>query len=251
MVALLVALKGNKKFILFFMAFYPVLPDYFAIELGGGLPLLKASRILLLILMLSVCFYNKKIYLIRQPLKDTGLYWPLFIYFAARILANGYYAPSLSAAINTEFNPDLDKYAVRFADYAGLPLIRVSPLLHQARRGGKFVYCPDIGGFLDLIKNATYMITDSFHGTAFAINFNTQFVEVIPNTGTGSRNMSILLMAGLENRVIQDLNDFKYCEKIIDFSITNNIISRNRKASIDLLQRFIQKKYESRVSEII
>lgn len=35
MVALLVALKGNKKFILFFMAFYPVLPDYFAIELAG------------------------------------------------------------------------------------------------------------------------------------------------------------------------------------------------------------------------
>ena len=60
-VALLVALKGNKKFILFFMAFYPVLPDYFAIELGGGLPLLKASRILLLILMLCVCFRNKKI----------------------------------------------------------------------------------------------------------------------------------------------------------------------------------------------
>ena len=103
LVALLVALKGNKKFILFFMAFYPVLPDYFAIELGGGLPLLKASRILLLILMLCVCFHNKKIHLIRQPLKVTGLYWPLFIYFAARILANGYYAPSLSAAINTEF----------------------------------------------------------------------------------------------------------------------------------------------------
>ena len=102
-VALLVALKGNKKFILFFMVFYPVLPDYFAIELGGGLPLLKASRILLLILMLCVCFHNKKIHLIRQPLKVTGLYWPLFIYFAARILANGYYAPSLSAAINTEF----------------------------------------------------------------------------------------------------------------------------------------------------
>lgn len=89
-VALLVALKGNKKFILFFMAFYPVLPDYFAIELGGGLPLLKASRILLLILMLCVCFHNKKIHLIRQPLKVTGLYWPLFIYFAARILANGF-----------------------------------------------------------------------------------------------------------------------------------------------------------------
>lgn len=71
-VALLVALKGNKKFILFFMAFYPVLPDYFAIELGGGLPLLKASRILLLILMLCVCFHNKKIHLIRQTSLDKG-----------------------------------------------------------------------------------------------------------------------------------------------------------------------------------
>ena len=102
-VALLVALKGNKKFILFFMAFYPVLPDYFAIELGGGLPLLKASRILLLILLLCVCFRNKKIKLIRKPLKAAGLYWPLIIYFVARILANGYYVSSLSAAINTEF----------------------------------------------------------------------------------------------------------------------------------------------------
>lgn len=26
------------------------------------------------------------------------------------------------------------------------------------------------------------MVTDSFHGTAFAINFNTQFIEVLPNT---------------------------------------------------------------------
>lgn len=101
--AIWAALRGNKKFIIFFMAFYPILPDYFSIELGGGLPLLKASRILLLILLLCVCFRNKKIKLIRKPLKAAGLYWPLFIYFAARILANGYYAPSLSAAINTEF----------------------------------------------------------------------------------------------------------------------------------------------------
>ena len=36
-------------------------------------------------------------------MKAAGLYWPLFIYFAARILANGYYVSSLSAAINTEF----------------------------------------------------------------------------------------------------------------------------------------------------
>lgn len=103
LIAILIAAKGNKKFIIFFMAFYPILPDYFSIELGGGMPLLKASRILLLILLLCVCFRNKKIKLIRKPLKAAGLYWPLIIYFAARILANGYYVSNLSAAINTEF----------------------------------------------------------------------------------------------------------------------------------------------------
>lgn len=51
-----------------------------------------------------MCMFPKqKIKLIRKPLKAAGLYWPLIIYFAARILANGYYVSSLSAAINTEF----------------------------------------------------------------------------------------------------------------------------------------------------
>lgn len=101
--ALLVALKGNKKYILFFMTFYPVLPDYFALELGGSLPLLKVSRILLLILMICVVLRNKKIKLMKKSLKRVGLYWGILIYFVARILANGYYVTSLSAAINTEF----------------------------------------------------------------------------------------------------------------------------------------------------
>ena len=35
-VALLVALKGNKKFILFFMVFYPVLPDYLLSNWAAG-----------------------------------------------------------------------------------------------------------------------------------------------------------------------------------------------------------------------
>ena len=30
--AIWAASRGNKKFIIFFMAFYPILPDYFSIE---------------------------------------------------------------------------------------------------------------------------------------------------------------------------------------------------------------------------
>ncbi|WP_342999522.1 polysaccharide pyruvyl transferase family protein [Coprococcus comes] len=136
-------------------------------------------------------------------------------------------------------NSDLDHYAVKFAEKAELPLLRVSPLLHQAKRSGKFVYCPDISGFLDLVKNADYMVTDSFHGTAFAINFNTQFVEVLPNTGTSSRNQSILELTGLTDRIVRDLNDFSYIDQEIDFKEANEKIGTSRIESIRILEEML------------
>lgn len=136
-------------------------------------------------------------------------------------------------------NSSLDHYAVKFAEKAELPLLRVSPLLHQAKRSGKFVYCPDISGFLDLIKNAAYMVTDSFHGTAFAINFNTQFVEVLPNTGTSSRNQSILELTGLTDRIVRDLNDFSYIDQEIDFKEANEKIGTSRIESIRILEEML------------
>lgn len=137
-------------------------------------------------------------------------------------------------------NPELDKYAIQFAKKAGLKLIRVSPLMHQIKRGGDFIYLPDIGKFLSLIKNARYMVTDSFHGTAFAINFNTQFIEVLPNTGTGSRNQSILKLMGLEDRIVKDLSDFSFIDKAIDYSVINPILNLERDNSQKVLLQLLQ-----------
>lgn len=136
-------------------------------------------------------------------------------------------------------DPKLNQYAKKFASKTKLKLIRVSPILHQIKRGGKFVYLPDISEFLSLIKNAKYLITDSFHGTAFAINFNTQFIEILPNTGTSSRNQSILKLTELEDRVLTDLEDFSYIDSQIDFSKVNKIIQKNREESIEYLKEFI------------
>lgn len=136
-------------------------------------------------------------------------------------------------------NPALDHYAVEFAKKANLPLIRVSAMLHQCKRGGKFVYLPNISKFLSLIKNARYLVTDSFHGTAFAINFNTQFVEILPNSGTESRNQSILRLTGLENRIVNNFEDFHYIEEKIDFAHINKILTVQRKKSVNILRNIL------------
>lgn len=137
-------------------------------------------------------------------------------------------------------NPALNNYAIKLSSRLGLPLYRVSPTLHQIRRGGKFLYLPDLGDFLSYIKDCTYFITDSFHGTAFALNFNKQFIEILPNNKTGSRNQSILRLTGLENRIIQNFDDFSLINDEIDYDKVNSIIENERRKSILLLKDLLQ-----------
>lgn len=137
-------------------------------------------------------------------------------------------------------NPLLDDYAKRFARHVGLPLIRVSPSIHQIFRGGKLIFCPSLGTFLSYIKNAQYIITDSFHGTAFAINFNKEFIEVLPNNQTDSRNQSILQLTELEDRILQSPEDFSFAEKRINYSKTNNILKEERIESLKKINTLLK-----------
>ena len=110
-ISLIFLLLGKRKFLMYFVALYPVLPDYFGIELGAGLPLLKANRILLIFLFLAVLAYDKKIDIFpRQKFVNSKLYVGLLIYFIFRIVSNGYYVFSLSEAINTEFTIIVEQF---------------------------------------------------------------------------------------------------------------------------------------------
>lgn len=130
----------------------------------------------------------------------------------------------------------LGQYAKQVAKEKGLPLIRISVSLHQVNRPGKLIWCPSVGEFLSYIKNAECMITDSFHGTAFAINFNTPFVEVLPNNNTETRNMSILRMTGLTDRILINDHNLELATSPIDYVRVDRILEKKRRESIDILK---------------
>lgn len=140
-------------------------------------------------------------------------------------------------------NKELEKYAKEFAKKAGIKLIRISPSLHQIFRGGKFVYTPTLGEFVSYIKHAEYVITDSFHGTVFSINFNTPLVTLLPKTGTSTRNTSILRLMGLEKCIVGNVNDFRIIQEKIDFKNANRILDEQRKNSIHILNELIEDHY--------
>lgn len=138
-------------------------------------------------------------------------------------------------------NSEMDIYAKKFAKQVKLPLIRITPMLHHLKRGGWPIFLPGPEDFLSYIKNADYMITDSFHGTAFAVNFGTQFVNILPE-GTQTRNQSLLELTNLTERVVRSYQDFSFIEKKINFDPVHRVIAKERERSLDILKSMIFNK---------
>ena len=136
-------------------------------------------------------------------------------------------------------NKEFQAYAKEFARRKKMRLIRVHPYFHHIFKPGKFVFCPPVEEFLWYIKNADYFLTDSFHGTSFAIGLNTQFVDVLPNVYS-ERNRSILATAGLEDRILMSCDDFKIADKPIDFTAVNRKINAERTRSAEILRKIIE-----------
>ena len=136
-------------------------------------------------------------------------------------------------------NAHMMEYAYKLAEKTGLKLITMSSTVqHLVRRGSTHVFMPSLSEWLGYIKNARFMITDSFHGTAFAINFNTQFANILPK-GTETRNQSILELTGLQDRVVKDYQDFSVFENQINYSKVNSIIQEKRKESLRILENML------------
>lgn len=57
--------------------------------------------------------------------------------------------------------------------------------------------------FIDLFANADLVITSSFHGTAFALNFGRPLVSVVPDDDGDDRQSSLLRSVGVEESIVK------------------------------------------------
>lgn len=66
-----------------------------------------------------------------------------------------------------------------------------------------YVPIPSVEDFLFLIKNAKFIITSSFHGTAFSIIFRKQFYSVVSRNSGDYRISDLLKLVNLSERAIE------------------------------------------------
>lgn len=97
--------------------------------------------------------------------------------------------------------------------------------------------------FVNLIKNASLIITDSFHATAFSINYNKPFYTLLRQEETDIDNMnsrftSILNLLQLESRLIMPGVKFdNVLDDELDYSIANEILKKEREKAMAYLSK--------------
>lgn len=96
--------------------------------------------------------------------------------------------------------------------------------------------------WISYFRYADYVITDSFHGTAFSLLFQRQFVDFLPDKYSGRIN-SILRLLGLEERRIETPDGVAVLENEIDYGRVAAALEREAEKAKNIFSK-VMKKYE-------
>lgn len=91
-----------------------------------------------------------------------------------------------------------------------------------------------------LIHHAQHIVTNSFHGIAFSINFEKSFFPFLlnKNTKVNSRIIDILKLFHLQNILIENDNDIG--ERIIDYKRVKEIQKKEYQKSIEYFEKIME-----------
>ena len=142
--------------------------------------------------------------------------------------------------IYTPYNT-LDKKAIFDAAYEiaqekGLKVVTFSWDWRKDRMADETITYANPGDFLSLMYYASYVVTNSFHGTAFSINLNKQFSVFMPSAFS-TRISSIIELCCLGERMVLDKFDLAKANKTIDYTTVNGILDKERNKSIEFLKK--------------
>ena len=103
----------------------------------------------------------------------------------------------------------------------------------------EYSFCGDttVEGFIQLFEYASYVVTSSFHGTAFAINFGVPLYSVVNElNGNDDRQASLLFGLGIENCLVPVGKSFEDISPIYDIDKEQNKLNTLREESLNYLK---------------
>ena len=139
---------------------------------------------------------------------------------------------------NLHHDKRIDQYAAGLAKKYNLKVLNISYNWHDIIRSGHLVWCPKIEEYLGLIRDAEYVVTDSFHATAFSLIFGTKFIDIYPEQAS-ARLRSILKLTHMENRGFDEMPTIEAADVAADFGVVHEILMNERKNSVQYMNKVL------------
>lgn len=115
-------------------------------------------------------------------------------------------------------NPLTIEIAKDYAKKKNLKIIILTKLVYQ-KLDSRLNQCASPIQFVNLIKNASLIVTTSFHGTIFSLVFRKNFYTVSIDSEVDERSMSVLSSIGLTTRLVHEkpinYENVEYDERLI------------------------------------
>jgi hypothetical protein len=139
---------------------------------------------------------------------------------------------------------ELFRFCREFAEKKGMKVVVVGGnMLKKLRNSDKnIIYANDISPeqWLYLMHHAGFVITNSFHGTAFSINYHKEFYVEL-SSYTNSRLRQIMKTTGLEERIFKtDISPESEC---IDYEEVDNKLSVLCSNSMKFLENALREDF--------
>ena len=137
---------------------------------------------------------------------------------------------------NVVYSPTVWEFAYKLAEKTGKKIRTVCySKIHKPNAECCFTAGPS--EWLSHLSGADYVVTNSFHGVAFSINFNKQFFFELPpeKLGVGSRIVDITTRYGLRERELSIAD----MDATIDYTYTNQKLAEDRKNSEKFIKQFL------------
>jgi len=148
----------------------------------------------------------------------------------------------LAYVLSYSFNPypQIDTMIDQLQKQVKMPVIYLNGRWADRKKGyGNVIKSAGPFEFLWLFQNADYVITTSLHGTAFALNFQKPFYSMIENSKKDSRILSLLQLAGAQNRA-KLITDKHINFKAMDYKFIGKSLETLRTQSTNYLQNALK-----------
>lgn len=169
--------------------------------------------------------------------------------FYEKTLLSGYPKMSNHKLVSCILGKENKGQCFQLSNWAWKQSIPYEELFWTSWNFGRMEFCrgsffhPSVSDWLNEIRNAEYVVTNSYHCMVFAILFKKKFVVLNNRSGGSDRIRTLLAALHLDNRFILSLDDCLSLKARLDYPIPYHVVDEHlmnfRKPSLDFLKRHL------------